>query len=864
MKNLIETLIAESHGGLDLTDESQGLAVLAAADRLLATGADRAALEATMQGLFARPEPAPLQVHLATKLALSKRALTAIDGPLHVDVVFAMYKEHRRIKPASEDAIGEDFLVRKCAQLDWLVGDKPDATWTLWPVDDGCPEGSGEAARTIVAQRLAGRPVEVLFLKDAIEGGLPPGAGMTSPADSQKGGSVLYGMWRAAQTKREGTHAVIFTDADLSTHLGQVGLLASALVTGGRIAAIGSRREPTSVVIKGGARNDRGKLFIYLWKRLLHALDDQVDTQCGFKSFDAQFIREVAATTGEKRFAVDIELLLQAKLRQADGIEKVGVCWIDSEAASTTTDLQPYLPMLKSITGMYRRYLSAAPATDRFAAFIEGLDEASWQTLLEHIPEAICARHPAEFSAFDGVSVDQLLAAAGHDPFAPFEQKMTDEGLPELAIRAFRQHYALVRSGETGQMPSSQIAPVGALPDADALAESLDGIGQAALAQAVILKLNGGLGTSMGLARAKSLLPVKGASSFLDLIAEQAQASGCPLVLMNSFSTHDDSMQALAGYAGLDVRAFLQHKVPKVDARTLRPAEWPTEADTWCPPGHGDLYTALVTSGVLDALRAAGKRYAFISNADNLGAVLDRRILGYFASASLPFLMEVADRTEADRKGGHLATMHGRLVLRESAQCPADDVADFQDTAKYRYFNTNSIWLDLDALQTALDAHGGVFPMPLIRNEKTIAPRDPSSTPVYQLESAMGAAIALFEGAAAIRVPRTRFAPVKTCADLLRVRSDATELTDDHRLVPNPAAAVETLPIELDAAHFKFVTQLDERFPEGPPSLVACTSLEIVGDVRFGSGVKCVGDVVVQAAGAVCIENETLSGTVAR
>jgi len=306
----------------------------------------------------------------------------------------------------------------------------------------------------------------------------------------------------------------------------------------------------------------------------------------------------------------------------------------------------------------------------------------------------------------------------------------------------------------------------------------------------------------------------------------------------------------------------LQHKVPKIEVATLQPVEWPDAEDTWCPPGHGDLYTALVTSGVLAALRGAGKRTAFVSNADNLGAVLDLRILGAFVEERMPFLMEVADRTEADRKGGHLALQGEQLVLREAAQCPAEDVNDFQDFEKYCFFNTNTIWLELDALFESLEAHGGVFPMPLIRNSKTVDPRDRKSTPVYQLESAMGAAISLFPGARAVRVPRTRFAPVKTCADLLRVRSDATQLTDDFSLIPAPDAAVSSVPIELDSEFYSFVTDLDARFPAGPPSLVHCTRLKVTGDVRFGAGVRCVGEVVVSAekGGSLQLEDGTVLG----
>ena len=426
---------------------------------------------------------------------------------------------------------------------------------------------------------------------------------------------------------------------------------------------------------------------------------------------------------------------------------------------------------------------------------------------------------------------------------------MRAEGLPDLAIRAFSRHYSLLRAGETGLIPESGLAPAPTLPDADALGEALEATGSAALSACVVIKLNGGLGTSMGLAKAKSLLPVRGGLTFLDLIARQSSRAGCSLLLMNSFATRRGSLEALSAYPELSGglrQDFVQHKVPKVDVDTLNPAQHVRPELAWCPPGHGDLYTALVTSGALEQLLNAGRRYAFVSNADNLGAVLDPRILGFFVRESLPFLMEVADRTEADRKGGHLALRDGQLILREAAQCPEEDARDFQDIQRHRYFNTNNIWIDLEALAKQLSSLGGFLPLPLIRNRKNIDPRDPSSAPIYQLESAMGAAISLFEGARALRVPRTRFAPVKTCADLLRVRSDVTSQTPDFRLIPNPNAVVSPLVIDLDPHAYRFVHQLDEHFPAGPPSLISCRSLKIRGAVRFGRGVQCRGDVVIE------------------
>lgn len=432
--------------------------------------------------------------------------------------------------------------------------------------------------------------------------------------------------------------------------------------------------------------------------------------------------------------------------------------------------------------------------------------------------------------------------------FAPFADRMRDAGLPEIFIASFAHYYDQLVRGEDGLIPETSIEPVKNLPDARAFSAELAKIGQEAVSRTAIIKLNGGLGTSMGLRYAKSLLPVKDGLTFLDIIANQALLAGVPLVLMDSFVTHDDSMAVLANYPDLNnglPGGFVQNKEPKIDKETLAPAEWPADPSLeWCPPGHGDLYVSLVTSGMLDRLLDEGYEVAFVSNADNLGAVLEPAILGYFVANELPFLMEVARRTESDRKGGHLARQKdGGLILRELAQCPTGDLDAFQDIARYRYFNTNNLWINLPVLKQVLAERDHFLGLPMIRNVKPVDPRDLDSSPVYQLETAMGSAIAVFEGAEAIQVPRARFAPVKRTDDLLAIRSDAYVLTDDYRVVL--AAEREDAPpvVELDNDHYRLVMDLDERFPAGPPSLVGCDRMRVRGDLRFGAGVCLRGDV---------------------
>ncbi|MGB6219415.1 UTP--glucose-1-phosphate uridylyltransferase [Haloferula sp.] len=428
--------------------------------------------------------------------------------------------------------------------------------------------------------------------------------------------------------------------------------------------------------------------------------------------------------------------------------------------------------------------------------------------------------------------------------FTPFEEKMSAAGVMDAAIRAFRHNYEALCRNESGLIPEAEIEAAADLPVYEEKGADFD---PELLAQTVVIKLNGGLGTSMGLEKVKSLLEVRPGVTFLDLIVRQIsslrESTGAPvrLLLMNSFSSSADTLGHLVEHAPEGLREaseveLMQNQVPKIDAETLEPAVCPAHPEQeWCPPGHGDLYPALVGSGWLDRLLDEGIKYAFVSNSDNLGAVLSPELLSWFAESEAPFLMEVTRRTPADRKGGHLASRKsdGQLLLREVAQCPDEDLEVFQDIDRHRYFNTNSIWLRLDVLKEKLEEGGGVLPLPMIRNRKTVDPRDKRSTPVTQLETAMGAAIECFEGARAIEVPRSRFAPVKTTGDLFALRSDAYQVGDDGRVSLIPERDGQPPVVKLDD-RYKFVDSLEEL---GLPSLAKCDKLEVVGEVVFEDGV---------------------------
>ncbi len=434
-----------------------------------------------------------------------------------------------------------------------------------------------------------------------------------------------------------------------------------------------------------------------------------------------------------------------------------------------------------------------------------------------------------------------------------FISKMEKEGLSPIVIDTFSYYFKKVVEGETGLIFDRDINPVhkDEIKDANNL-ESWTPAGKEAFRHSVRITLNGGLGTSMGLTGPKSLIEVKDGKTFLEIILQQTRHYNVKLALMNSFSTHEDTLLALSKINPLNIPlAFLQHKFPKILQEGQGPAIWPENPKLeWNPPGHGDVYTALYTSGMLKTLLDEGITYAFISNSDNLGAGMDASLLGYFSENKFPFMMEVAEKTPADLKGGHLARQkNGRLILREIAQCPKKEVGAFKDIRRYGYFNTNNIWINLKFLNDLIEKEKAIR-LPMILNPKTLDPRNESSPGVFQVETAMGAAISLFEGATAVKVPRSRFFPVKKCSDLLAVRSDCFVFSKDKNIMINPARILknksDTIKIDLDPKYYGKIDLLEERFKDGVPSLVDCKSLTITGDVFFQKNVTVKGEVKIK------------------
>lgn len=423
---------------------------------------------------------------------------------------------------------------------------------------------------------------------------------------------------------------------------------------------------------------------------------------------------------------------------------------------------------------------------------------------------------------------------------------MREAGLDDRVINLLCSQIEELAAGQTGYISEADILPV---EDIESLRPSHRDDEVEAFSQTALIKLNGGLGTSMGMNSAKSLLPVAPGRTFLDIIVTQVLSArkryrvDLPLVFMNSFRTEADTENFLRRYPSLPVAdipaGMRQNQIPKL-TEDLRPVSWPADPTLeWCPPGHGDLYASLSSSGVLDALLSAGKRYVLVSNADNLGAFPDPHIAQWFAETGAVMAMEVCRRTEADRKGGHLArrVSDGKLILRELAQVPPTELADFQDVERHRYFNTNNIWLDLRQVKEHLKR--GFVAMPIIRNIKPVDPSRPQTPKVYQVETGMGTAIESFDSARAIEVPRSRFLPVKTTNDLFLMRSELFEETENGAMVRR---SDRTPIIDLDPRFFGTIEDFNHRCAN-IPSLADVDSLTVRGDYTFPPGLDLSGDV---------------------
>ncbi|XP_074042443.1 UDP-glucose pyrophosphorylase isoform X2 [Leptinotarsa decemlineata] len=452
------------------------------------------------------------------------------------------------------------------------------------------------------------------------------------------------------------------------------------------------------------------------------------------------------------------------------------------------------------------------------------------------------------------------------------ETKQQYEGFTKLFTRFLDETGPSVDWDQIEKLPNDAVRDYSTLetPTADLVHKMLDKL--------VVIKLNGGLGTSMGCHGPKSVITVRNDLTFLDLTVQQIEHMNktykvnVPLVLMNSFNTDEDTEKIIRKYKNLqvEIHTFNQSCYPRINRDSLMPiaknGNIHNNIEAWYPPGHGDFYESFSNSGLLNKFLKGGREYCFISNIDNLGATVDLNILNLLLNpnqeaAKHEFVMEVTDKTRADVKGGTLIQYEGKLRLLEIAQVPNEHVDDFKSVKTFKFFNTNNLWAKLDAIERVL--REDLLNLEIIINNKTLS----SGQNIIQLETAVGAAMKTFEGGIGINVPRSRFLPVKKTSDLFLVMSNLYSLKNGS-LRMSPQRMFPTTPlVKLGDNHFSKVKEFLRRFAN-IPDILELDHLTVSGDVTFGRGVSLRGTVIIIAnhgdridipAGAI-LENKIVSG----
>ncbi|KAK9891087.1 hypothetical protein WA026_013410 [Henosepilachna vigintioctopunctata] len=448
-----------------------------------------------------------------------------------------------------------------------------------------------------------------------------------------------------------------------------------------------------------------------------------------------------------------------------------------------------------------------------------------------------------------------------HKELDKLEQAAPSVKRPDLVkhFKGFTQLYSrfLEEAGPSVEWEKIEKLPEDAVKDYNTLQTPTTDLAHDMLNKLVVVKLNGGLGTSMGCHGPKSVINVRNDLTFLDLTVQQIEhlnktyKVNVPLVLMNSFNTDDDTQKIVRKYKNLKVQihTFNQSCFPRINRDSLMPiANSPdvqANLEAWYPPGHGDFYQSFANSGLLAQFIKEGRQYCFLSNIDNLGATVDLNILDLLLNSPTEkgnheFVMEVTEKTKADVKGGTLMQYENKLTLLEIAQVPKEHVDEFKSIKKFKYFNTNNLWVKLDAIDRVLKQ--GVLDMEVIVNNKHLD----NGLNIIQLETAVGAAMKIFDGGIGINVPRSRFLPVKKTSDLLLVMSNLYNLKNGSLTMSSLRMFPTTPLIKLGDENFAKVKEFLGRF-SNIPDLIELDHLTVSGDVTFGRGVILKGTVIIIA-----------------
>ena len=393
----------------DLTNQEQNTEILQVATTLL----EDPNLSDFEDELYKTPlrikETSPLLLE-ALKAAISRQKLERIEQPVHISIVWAMYKEPSRLVSSLENPHGEDCIRAKVDQMNWLVSGSDHVTYDFIAVDDGCPESpsSAEVAQSIIDKEGYHDFIKVIKLEDAIQNGLMVNSHFSSikeTSDSRKGGSILYGMYDALQQQQpsETKHIVIYTDTDLSANLTQVGTLIEPIVTQSKAISLGQRYGlPKSTLVKGdnattepqSTQEQIGKLFIlfrhFVRKHLIPSTDQILDTQAGFKAFEANALRELIQTTRSFKEIFDLDLIINTiKLFGKDAIAVVPILFTEDFELTNFPSVKPgqaKFDMIKQIIFIYDEFVAKDyPANTNLEAFFKALDLDKFLKIIDHM-----------------------------------------------------------------------------------------------------------------------------------------------------------------------------------------------------------------------------------------------------------------------------------------------------------------------------------------------------------------------------------------------------------------------------------------------------------------------------------------------
>ena len=408
---MITQLISAARTEFDLTDPSHQESILQLAERFLQELAEGSEAGEDLKNKL-RAEGVPMEARMAGLLAGSRKWMLENQQARKIAVVFAMWGEQNRLQPKSKDnPNGEDSLVAKLEQLEWAAKDSK-IDWQLYAVDDGCPHGSGEIARRVASEHPLGDKVSVLSLADALPASDGPLHDLASADDSRKAGAIILGAMGAIN---ESADAVIYTDADNSVHLGQIGLLLQPYIDAGAPVVLGDRKHADSVLVKEGARWGIGiKVLRHMQRMIGHAVFSQgiLDTQAAFKLYDSSLLKEIIAEPTVYDFSFDTDWILAALKRGVD-IRQVPFAFIDSAAESASITQGPmttWETLLFGLEKQVRKYGFAQGDAAAMGAVLreEIKDYHDLEKVIDHLPPELEAAGEEDFGNPAVMSADAM------------------------------------------------------------------------------------------------------------------------------------------------------------------------------------------------------------------------------------------------------------------------------------------------------------------------------------------------------------------------------------------------------------------------------------------------------------------------